>query len=99
MEDKKKEAEKEDDEIDFENTYNFEILSELSMKLNTMTNQFAEEQIKLIDKYEYDPKSLEVMQPVQNFIFMALILSNIFDSKNKHIFIGSLKEIYETVKG
>ncbi len=78
IEGRKKEAESNDFEGLYENTYSYGFLLELSTLLTTQLNNFSSDQIKSLDKYDTDRKAIEILVPVKNLAvlntFIQLII-------------------------
>lgn len=72
----KKEAENSDFEGIYENTYSYAFLLELSTLLTTQLNYFSSDQIKTLDKYETDRKTVEILIPVKNFAVKIFLVFN-----------------------
>jgi hypothetical protein len=64
---RKEEAEGEEYDVNFENTYSYNFLLSLSGELTKQANKFAEEQIAVLETFNADKKTVEVLLPVRNF--------------------------------
>lgn len=74
---RKKDTDGDDYDINYENTFSYNFLLEISGELTKQANKFAEEQIASLEAYNTDKKNVEVLLPVRNF---AVTFVHLFDN-------------------